>query len=915
MRGVWTISQSGGTRDVELGAGDASIAVEDITLSTQWDASAATWKLRVTPAEKLGKVAMNGRALKGGADMRDGDVLVIGAVAVGFRRTPAPVRIAGREVWEIPIPTAGDLIFGRSGGETTPGAQRVELDADDPAISRRHVVIRRTGGRVAIKDESHTGTLLNGQRFDERELIIGDRFKIGLYAFEFTGLAIRRVKPRIGGRVEARSLVFEAGGRRILNNVSLDIAPCSFVGILGGSGQGKSTLMNALCGINPASSGEVLIEGEPLAGSTAAAGSGVGYVPQDDIVHRELTVEQAIGYSARLRLGTKIPAGEIDALVSEIIARLGLGEHRHKRISNLSGGQRKRVSIATELLDKPAVLFLDEPSSGLDPATEYALMKLLRRLAAHDCTVVCTTHVLGRAYLFDCIVFIHGGCVVFNGTSDEACEYFQVETLDQVYVNLAEAEKTPQEWEQEFLAWRREHPADSRPSIPAPARTAAEPKPANAGRGAGYFASLVLQIRRLGSILVADRLSPVFLVAQPVLIGLLVGWVAEDFVLRLFMCIVATLWFGCSNGAQQIVAERPIFRRERVCGLGLNSYLQSKYVFHGAITMLQAVALLLVTQTTALMLRPYDESMADFRTKLGAAIYPQAQPAALAAEEQDFVPVGEGGGSDSGPSKAPAPAKPADPAGFLSVRLLALGATFFEVRDNVLDALEEPGLGAWRAFSIGGGFKVLALALTAAVGVAIGLAISAIVETPTQAVMWVPLILIPQILFGGVVLKRPELSRGARALSYLSPSYSCQRLVDVSNLFGRAMPLLSNRTKIPLFLTPGEKEGITWVVAGRQYSEKYDKLSPVNTSWQNLTIIPAIVGEHRHEFTAFDTASGSVRNLIAETVSVRNDVLYRKGTIYQGLAPAGRSLLCLAIWIAAGYAVTIGALIAWQKGK
>jgi hypothetical protein len=181
--------------------------------------------------------------------------------------------------------------------------------------------------------------------------------------------------------------------------------------------------------------------------------------------------------------------------------------------------------------------------------------------------------------------------------------------------------------------------------------------------------------------------------------------------------------------------------------------------------------------------------------------------------------------------------------------------------------------------------------------------------------MWVPLILIPQILFGGVVLKRAELSRGGRLVSYLSPSYSCQRLIDVSNLYGLGVPLLSNQTKVPLFLTAGVKERVDWTVSGRKYTETYDKLSPVNTSWQNLIVMPAGVGEHRHEYTLFETSTGSTRKIYQDTVSVRNDVLYRKGTLFASTHPAARSLLSLAIWTTLCYAITLGGLLAWQKGK
>lgn len=918
MTGRLLVQESGATKELALGK-DASVialAQAGVTLRIGWDPGAASWTLEASEPPAGQVFLLNGQPFQNGWLMRDGDVFSSGSSVVQFSSEPELPRVAGNGVASIPLKKGIRLVFGRADGALG-GPGRVELDADDPQISREHAVLWEDRGRFHIKDESQDGTLLNGQRFEERTLILGDRFQIGGYAFEFTGLTIERVKRRIGGRVDARDLGFVAGGRQILQSVNLEIAPCSFVGILGGSGQGKSTLMNALCGINPATTGEVRIEGEPVGGGGNGGVQGIGYVPQDDIVHAELTVEDAITFSARLRLGLKIPEAEIAALVSETILRLGLDEHRKKRISNLSGGQRKRVSIATELLDKPSVLFLDEPSSGLDPATEYALMKLLRRLAGHDCTVVCTTHVLGRAYLFDRIVFVHGGRIVFNGSPDEAVEYFGVETLDQVYVNLDESGKSAEEWEQAFLNWRAQVGADVAVPVVS-AKTSAQagaPEPGRSKRGAGYIGSLVVQLQRLWEILIADRLNPVFLVAQPVLIGILVGWVAEDFVLRLFMCVVATLWFGCSNGAQQIVKERPIFRRERVCGLGLNAYLQSKYVFHGLITTMQALALILITQTTALTVRPPEQPLGEYRERLAELAFPTVWESETGLED-DFLAIGEEGAEDVVPDgidePAESPKKPGEAIGF---KVMVWAASFLEVRDNLLDSADKGGAELVRVFWVSGGLKILALALTALVGVAIGLAISGVVQTSTQAVMWVPLILIPQILFGGVVLKRAELSQTARWLSYVSPSYSCQRVIDVSNLIGRAVPMLTNRTKLPIFLTAGEKERVQWQVGDREFSETYDRVSPVNTSWQNLTVFPTAVGEHRHEFTAIETRTGSVRKLFHETVTIRTDVLYPKGVIYQNFAPLWRSLLSLFAWTAFCYFLTLAALIAWQKGK
>jgi ABC-type multidrug transport system ATPase subunit len=869
---------------------------------------------RLVPCDG-GSVRLRAAALGRPSVLNDGDFIEVGGAFAWFRRLPAAPVFRGSPVQEIPLKGAGGLAFGRAADAAHAGEEFVLLDAGDRMISRRHVSVAKRDGDWHVSDESQTGTFLNGQRFETHRLTVGDRFQAGSYSFEFTGISLRRTQPRIGGRVEARGLGFEVGGRTIIRDITLSIAQCSFSGILGGSGQGKSTLLNALCGINPATSGGVLVEGRPIGGDSES--QGIGFVPQDDIVHPELRVVDAVVFSARLRLDPRVPARLLRQLVEETIRRLGLDEHRDKRISQLSGGQRKRVSIATELLDKPSVLFLDEPSSGLDPATEFSLMRILRGLAAQDCTVICTTHVLGRAYLFDKIVFIHGGRVVFDGPPDLAHSYFQVESLDQVYVRLADEGRTGDEWAEDFAAGGPPQPpvAHSQPALDL---SSFGDIPPATRRRPGFFHALGTLLHRQWKILGADRLNLVFLIAQPLLIALLVGWVAEDLVLRMFLCVVATLWFGCSNGAQEIVRELPVFRRERVCGLGLHAYLVGKYLFLGGITLLQALALLLVVQTTSHAVRPAKMSVAELREEFREITTPKnAVAPSASAEEEGFEVVEEGAKPSAAPAATPAPAaarKPAEP--FRpDLRVAAPVAWFFDLRWNLRDAVESGGRTLSGILFVTVGLRILALAATALVGVAIGLAVSGLVQNSAQAVMWVPLLLIPQILFGGVVLSLPELSAGARAVCQIIPSFSCQRLMDVSIVFGQAVPLLSNRTKIPLFLTPGEKESVRWTLGGTEYSESYDELSPANTSWQNLAVFPHAVGRHRHEFSEVRTDEGSIRQIFNETSESRDDVRYSKGRVFLNPRPVIASCAVAAFWLALCYSATSVALTLRQKGK
>lgn len=908
--GTWDTEIEGRTLFLDLG-GENGLRRETLAAATVTESTAfvrldlgndGAWTVQASPQSEI---FVNGTILSRPRSVQTGALLQGEGWSAVLHLDHEPPLFRGQPFDEIPLAGVGSLVIGRHKSGESAG-DRIDLDEDLQQISRSHVSIERRGRRFVAKDTSRSGATLNGQRFDERELVVGDRLIVGPYSFEFTGRSLRKVRPRIGAEITASGVGVDAGGRTILDGVSLQIPACSFVGILGGSGQGKSTLMTAVCGIRPPTRGKVTIDGIEMGANADQAP--VGYVPQDDIVHVELTVEQAIRHSAKLRLDARIPAPEIDALVDEIIGRLGLEEHRGKRINRLSGGQRKRVSIATELLAKPAALFLDEPSSGLDPATEYHLMRLLRHLAAADCTVVCTTHVLGRAYLFDRLLFIHGGRLVFDGTPEEARDFFAVESLDMVYIKLDGGEETAVQLEDRFKLWR-EHKGGAVEVTSAAAGQ--EPATRKTHRGwRGHFSALLTQLARLRDITVSDRLAMVYLLAQPVLIALLIGWVAEDYVLRLFLCLVAVLWFGCSNGAQQIVKERPVFAREKICGVGANPYLLSKYKLHGAVTATQGLLLFLVAQTTAMIFNPpllpagtmIEEMTRTERDRVTAE-------ARAAAPQTDFAAVEEGkAATETADAPADTAASPREAKLPLLRAAAARAAWFCGAGENVLEASRPGGAGFWRAWFWSIGLKAVALACTALVGVAMGLAISGLVQTSTQAVLWVPLILIPQILLGGVVLVRPELSAAARGLAQITPSFSAQRILDVSNTYGLTVPFLSNRTKLPVFLTPGEKERVEWELAGKKYSQSYDRISPVNRSWQNLLVYPAAAGQHINAYDEVVTKQNSRKKIFQDTTGARNDVKYRKGTVYENLWPAVRATAIILVWVALCYAITVMAL-------
>jgi hypothetical protein len=390
-------------------------------------------------------------------------------------------------------------------------------------------------------------------------------------------------------------------------------------------------------------------------------------------------VDQALRFSAKLRLPAGTPPREIDKLLLQTMDQLGLRAHVRKPISRLSGGQRKRVSVGVELLAKPAILFLDEPSSGLDPATEFQLMELLRDLADTGCTIVCTTHVMENAYLMDQLIVLCGGCLAFQGSSQAAREYFGVQKLTGLYDRLAD--RPPKEWQTAFL--ERPAPAEEAPAPVIPATRVARP--------ARRAFALPILLARQWAILSSDWRNFVLLLSQPIIIAALVSWVSNDRALIMFFAYLATMWFGTSNAAQEIVKEIAIYRRERLVGISAHSYLAAKFIFLIALTGFQAL-LLYIT-----------------------------------------ILVGEGTLDGSVP------------------------------------------------------LQLAALIGIAIAGVGIGAAISALSRSVMQAVMFVPLLLIPQILFSGYTVASSDMSRSVLVVSRYTPTFCAQTVMDTSFLWQRQL--------------------------------------------------------------------------------------------------------------------------------
>ena len=320
-----------------------------------------------------------------------------------------------------------------------------DVRLDGLQISNHHARFAQSNGSVTVEDAGSTnGVYVNGQRVSGRRAVQhSDVIQIGPFVLQADaqhGVAVydTRSKTRIDCINIVKIVANRSGGGsiKLLDDVSLTVQPNEFIGLLGPSGAGKSTLMDSLNGMRPATSGFVLVNNLDLYRHLDSLKQSIGYVPQDDIIHRELTVYRTLYYVARLRLSSDVSTKEIDQIINEVMDVTGLSERRDVPVSQLSGGQRKRVSIAVELITKPSVIFLDEPTSGLDPATEEKIMKLFRQIAESGRTVVLTTHAMENVKLFDKIVVLMRGKLVFYGAPQDALAHVKAESFKDLYDKL-----------------------------------------------------------------------------------------------------------------------------------------------------------------------------------------------------------------------------------------------------------------------------------------------------------------------------------------------------------------------------------------------------------------------------------------------------------------------------------------------
>jgi ABC-type multidrug transport system ATPase subunit/pSer/pThr/pTyr-binding forkhead associated (FHA) protein len=315
-----------------------------------------------------------------------------------------------------------------------------------PQVSAHHARLVQEGGTYRIFDLNSTNrTYVNSEKVTNSLLKLGDEIHIGPYRLVFEMNQLIQYDETNFIRVDAIGLK-KTGNNNVplLSDISLSIPPRKFVALVGGSGAGKSTLMDALNGLRPAHEGKVLYNGQDYYHNLAAFSTQLGYVPQDDIVHRDLTVERALYYAAKMRLPKDFTDAQINQRIEEVLEDVEMLPRRKLLVSKLSGGQRKRVSIALELLANPSLFFLDEPTSGLDPGLDRKMMFLLRKLADKGHTIVLVTHATNNINTCDYVCFlVKDGRLAFFGPPEEAKQFFGKTDFAEIYTSLEPTDENP----------------------------------------------------------------------------------------------------------------------------------------------------------------------------------------------------------------------------------------------------------------------------------------------------------------------------------------------------------------------------------------------------------------------------------------------------------------------------------------
>ncbi len=491
-----------------------------------------------------------------------------------------------------------------SSAPTPPGSLKIGRATDNDIVipdvlaSRHHATLIPTPGGTEIADNrSINGTFVNGSRVTTALLNEGDVVTIGNVDLVFTGGSlVRRTETAAAtgtGGLDVRAVTWTIeNNKTLLDNISLTARPGTLTAVIGPSGAGKSTLARLIAGYTHPTSGTVSFEGHNIHADYASLRSRIGMVPQDDVVHGQLTVNQALMYAAELRLPPDTTKEDRQEVVAEVLSELEMTQHAETRVDKLSGGQRKRASVALELLTGPSLLILDEPTSGLDPALDRQVMTMLRQLADAGRVVLVVTHSLTYLDVCDQVLLLApGGKTAFCGPPAQIGPAMGTTNWADIFSTVA---GDPQGANDRFLALSGPQPAPPPADEPS---DLGEPVHTSLRR---QFSTIV---RRQARLIVSDRAYFIFLALLPFIMGVLslavpgtVGFGVPDPMggspnepgQILVFLNVGAVFMGTALTIRDLIGERPIFRREQAVGLSTTAYLLAKVCVYTLFAVLQS---------------------------------------------------------------------------------------------------------------------------------------------------------------------------------------------------------------------------------------------------------------------------------------------------------------------------------------
>ncbi len=622
----------------------AAIPVTDPRVS--WDhavlyVSDGTWVLEdqgsrngtYAGSERISRLNIDGPCVIHVGNPEDGPVLRFELEAVAETPTDAPASAPPRSPGSTPFSGWGDVDPHASlpGVDREP-TSRIQLPAarvvkigrrpdndivvHDLGVSKAHAELKMSPtGRYQIFDlGSHNGTFVNGQRVNQAELTEDDIVSIGHATFRLAGGVLTEYIDEGNVPFEAQELrvaVGDGGKQKVLlEGISFPLAERSMMAVIGPAGAGKSTLLNALTGKRQATTGSVFYDFRDLYANYDELKHRIGLVPQESVTHDQLTAKSALGYAAELRFPPDITETDRNQRVDEVLGELEMTQHANTRIVRLSGGQKKRVNIGLELLTKPSLLFLDEPTSPLDPHLKRELFGQMRKMTETGQSVVVITHDVESKLIDQCdrlIVLAPGGRMAYFGPPADGLKYFAAGDWADVF--QAFSDDPAADWSgrfrgspeyQKYVASRMSvNPAQQQRQTRSP-EDEAKPKQR------GSLTQVFTMARRYARVLSVDRGYTIFAVALPIILGALLRIIPSTFGLGgppgknqgaqtlLLILVMAACLSGTANSIREIVKEREIYERERMAGLSSGAYLMSKVLVLGVVSLVQALIIVII---------------------------------------------------------------------------------------------------------------------------------------------------------------------------------------------------------------------------------------------------------------------------------------------------------------------------------